>query len=83
MSNKQTKLVLTKDAPDEVEISLGMEFQQNFKRSEEPFEVEEKYADTLFRSYDFFTKFEESAGEMSEEFEPTGAGAAAKPKGKK
>lgn len=57
MSHK--KLVLKKSAPDEVEISFGMEFSRTFKRKDEPFSVETKYADAILRTHDEFGEYEE------------------------
>lgn len=48
------KLVFKKDAPDELKISLGMEFSREFSRSAEPFILERKYADAVLRSYSDF-----------------------------
>lgn len=54
------KLVLKKNAPDEVEITVGMEYSRKFKRENEPFSVDKKDALMLLESFDYFAEFEET-----------------------
>lgn len=63
MSNK--KLILKKSAPDEIEISHGIDFHRKFKRDHQPFTVETKYADVILRSSDDFEEFIESKTKIS------------------
>lgn len=53
------KLVLKKSAADEVKVQIGMEFSRAFKRADEPFTVEARFADAILSGYDDFIEFEE------------------------